>query len=142
MINYIWPIVLVVVSNTLYQICAKSVPGDMNPMASLTVTYTVAAVASLILFFVMNKDSTLLQEYSKLNWAPYVLGIVIVGLEVGMIYAYRAGWTISTASVVQYAFLSIVLIFVGALIYKDQLTWNKLVGVAACLGGVFLINMK
>ena len=43
---YIWPIALVVASNVVYQICAKSIPGDLNPFASLTVTYLVGAAAS------------------------------------------------------------------------------------------------
>ena len=30
MITYIWPIALIVLSNTIYQICAKSVPEGMN----------------------------------------------------------------------------------------------------------------
>ncbi len=64
----------------------------LNPdFAALTVTYTVAAIASLILYFVLNKGGHLLREYSYLNWAPFVLGIVIIGLEVGFIYAYKAG---------------------------------------------------
>lgn len=47
MFNYIWPLALVVVSNVFYQICAKSVPESMNPLASLTITYAVGAVLSL-----------------------------------------------------------------------------------------------
>ena len=46
MFSYVWPMALVVLSNTAYQICAKSVPGGMNPFASLTVTYLVGALAS------------------------------------------------------------------------------------------------
>ena len=30
MFSYVWPIALVVLSNTVYQICAKSVPERMN----------------------------------------------------------------------------------------------------------------
>ena len=41
MFNYVWPIALVVFSNVVYQICAKSVTDGMNPFDSLTVTYTV-----------------------------------------------------------------------------------------------------
>ena len=52
MISYVWPIALVVFSNTLYQICAKEVPAGMNAFASLTVTYLVGAVASGLLFLV------------------------------------------------------------------------------------------
>lgn len=42
MFHYVWPMVLIVISNTLYQICAKSVPDKMNPFASLTLTYAIA----------------------------------------------------------------------------------------------------
>lgn len=90
MFNYVWPIALVVLSNVVYQICAKSVPKDMNPFASLTVTYVVGAIASAILFFILGKNGNPVKEYSRLNWAPFVLGIVIVGLETGRIYLYRA----------------------------------------------------
>lgn len=80
MFQYIWPVALVVLSNTAYQICTKSVPERMDPFASLTVTYLVGALMSAILYFTVSRGSDLLKEYSKLNWAPIVLGIVIVGL--------------------------------------------------------------
>lgn len=142
MISYIWPILLVVFSNVVYQICAKSVPEGMNPLASLTVTYLVGAFTSAILFFVLNKDASLIREYSKLNWAPFVFGVVLVGLEVGFIYAYKAGWQVSTASIVQSSFLAVALIFVGFLVYHEALTWNKIVGVMICLVGLVFINYK
>lgn len=142
MISYIWPILLVVLSNVVYQICAKSVPEGMNPLASLTVTYLIGAFTSGILFFVLNKDASLIREYSKLNWAPFVFGVVLVGLEVGFIYAYKAGWQVSTASIVQSSFLAVALIFVGFLVYHETLTWNKIVGVMICLIGLVFINYK
>lgn len=140
--QYVWPLALVVLSNILYQVCAKSVPGGMNPLASLTVTYTVGAVVSLILFLLLGRGTTLWQEYQKLNWAPFVLGLVIVGLEVGFIYAYQAGWQVSTASIVQSSVLAVALIFVGYLAYHEALTWNKIVGVLICLAGLTVINWK
>ena len=142
MFNYIWPLALVVVSNTVYQICAKSVPAGMNPLASLTITYTVGAVASLVLYFVLNKGGNIAAEWGKTNWAPFVLGFVIVGLEVGYIYAFKAGWPVSTAQIVQSAVLAVILIFVGKLLYDEGITWNKIVGIIVCLGGLGLINMK
>lgn len=141
MASYIWPIALVVLSNTVYQVCAKSVPGDMNPFASLTVTYLVGALASVALFFVPG-GGNLFKEYTKLNFAPPLLGLVIVGLEVGFIYAYKAGWQISTASIVQSAFLAVALISVGRLFYGEPLTWNKIIGILLCLLGLGFINYK
>ena len=141
MFAYIWPLALVVLSNVFYQICTKSVPGDMDPLASLTVTYAVGAAASLILYFVLNKNADLFREYSRVNWAPFALGIVIVGLEVGYIYAYKAGWPVSTAQIVQAAILAVILIFVGSAVYKEAVTWNKIAGILICLVGLGLINM-
>ena len=138
--SMVWPIALVVLSNIIYQVCAKSVPKEMNTMASMTITYLVGAACSAVVFFLTSKDSSLLQEFKKLNFAPFLLGISIVGLEVGFIYAYKNGWAVSTASIVQSAFLSVALIFVGALLYHETITASKIVGMVICLVGLYFIN--
>jgi len=140
MFNYIWPIGLAVLSNVVYQICAKSVPSEMNPFASLTITYAVAAIFSGVMFFLLNKGGNLIHEYSKVNWTTFVFGIVLVGLEVGFIYAYKAGWQVSAVFITQSAFLAVALIFVGWMLYKEDLSWNKLIGVVICLVGLGFIN--
>lgn len=137
---YIWPIALVVLSNIVYQVCAKSVPSKMDTMASMTVTYLVGAACSAVLFFFMNKGGSLFREYSKMNAAPALLGVSVVGLEVGFIYAYKVGWPVSTASIVQSAFLSLALVAVGGLLYHEAVTVNKVVGVIICLVGLYFIN--
>ena len=142
MISYIWPVALVVFSNTLYQICAKEVPGGVNAFATLTVTYLVGALASGVLFLVTGNGANLLQEYGRLNWAVFVLGLVIVGLEAGWIYAYKAGWPVSTAFIVQSAILAGFLLLVGYLLYHEPLAWNKIAGVVICLIGLYVINFK
>lgn len=136
----IWPIALIVAANVVYQICAKEVPKDMDAMASMTITYLVGAICSGIMFFIMNKNGNLLQEYSKTNWAPIFLGVSVVGLEVGFIYAYKNGWAVSTASIVQSAFLALALLVVGALLYHETISFSKIVGVAFCLVGLFFLN--
>ena len=142
MFSYVWPIALVVFSNTLYQVCAKSVPEGMNPLASLTVTYLIGAVVSCILYYALNRNADLLREFRLLNWAPIVLGIVIVGLEVGFIYAFRAGWQVSMTQIVSSAVVAVILIFVGYLLYHEAITWNKIAGIIVCLAGLVLINYR
>ena len=138
--SMIWPIALVVFSNVVYQICAKGVPKDMDTMASMTITYIVGAICSAIMFFAMNRNGNLLQEYSKLNWAPIFLGVSVVGLEVGFIYAYKNGWAVSTASIVQSAFLAVALLIVGVLLYHETVSISKIIGVGFCLVGLFFLN--
>ena len=145
MFSYLWPICLVILSNVMYQVCAKEVPSEMNAFASLTVTYVVAAISSVIFFFALGGSSSgtgLFGEYGKINWAPFVLGIVIVGLEVGWIFAYKAGWQVSTGFIVQSAVLAILLLLLGFFVYHETLTWNKLVGVAICLIGLVFLNLN
>ncbi len=140
MISYIWPIALVIVSNIVYNICAKSTPSTMDPFASLTITYIIGAVCAAVFYFLTNRGGNLLEEYSRINWASIALGVVIVGLEVGYIFAYRAGWSISTAATVQSVFVAVGLIAVGALLYREAITWNRLLGVAICVVGLYFIN--
>lgn len=134
------PILIVVLSNTIYHICSKSTPEGVNVFASLTLTYLIAGIASLVLFFITNKGGNLLTEYKSMNWASIVLGFAIIGLECGNIYMYKVGWNISTGQLVQAAILAVVLVFVGYLMYKEQITLSKAAGIAICLGGLYLIN--
>ena len=86
MFNYIWPLLIIVFANTLYQICAKGIPEQMNTYASMTITYAVATLFSAAAFFVTTKGGNILKEFSHTNWATIVLGIVITGLEVSFIF--------------------------------------------------------
>ena len=140
MLAYIWPIGLVVVSNIVYQICTKSVPESMNAFAALALTYLTAAVISAVLYFTAGKGGNILHEFGKTNWAPLVLGVVIIGLETGFIYAYKAGWPVSTASIVQSAFLAVALLIVGFVAYHEKLTVTKVVGILICLVGLYFVN--
>ncbi len=142
MFSYIWPIALVVLSNTVYQVCAKSVPEGMNPLASLTVTYLIGAAVSCAMYYILNRDANLFREIRLTNWAPVVLGIVIVGLEVGFIYAFRAGWQVGVTQIVTSAMVAVILIFVGYLLYHEAITWNKIAGIIICVAGLVLINLR
>ena len=142
MFSYIWPIALAILSNVLYHICAKTTPEGVHPFASLTVTYLTGAVLSAVLYYVLAPQPNLVKECSRLNWAPFALGIVIVGLEGGWLYAYKAGWQVNTGFIVQSAFVSVLLLFVGFFLYHEALSWNKLLGTAICLLGLVFINLN
>lgn len=140
MLSYWWPIILVVASNTLYQICAKLLPPDVHPLASATVIYLVGALTTVILLRFLSHEQNLLREYSRVNWTAFVIGVCVVGLEVGMLYTYRVGWPLSTATVVQAAFLALSLLVVSALFFHEPITANKVIGIAICLVGLYFLN--
>ena len=135
-----WPILLVVGAELVYQICAKSTPAEIDPLASLTVTYLVGAAASAVFYFLLHRGGNLLREYSYINWSAIALGVAIVGLEVGSIYLYKVGWTVSTGPLVKSVCVMVALALLGALVYREVITPTKLAGIIICLIGVVLIN--
>ncbi len=134
------PIALVVLSNIFYHICSKSTPDSVSPFASLTVTYITAAVVSAVLYFATVRGGNLFSEYRHLNWSAWILGIAIVGLEAGFIYMYKVGWDMSVGQFVASAALAICLIFVGALLYHEKITFSKVAGILICGVGLYFIN--
>lgn len=137
----IWPILVVILSNTFYNVCMKSMPSDVNPFGALMVTYLVATIISAIIFVYMVGPSEVVGEISKINWVSVILAIAIVGLEVGYVFVYRAGWAISTASVIANIGLACVLIFVGYFLYGENVSINQIVGIVVCMFGLVLINL-
>ncbi len=138
--NMIWPILVVVLSNTFYNICQKSTPANVNAFGTLMVTYLVAAILTGVLFVTTVKPQNVPVEITKINWTAFVLGMAIVGLEVGYVFIYRAGWKVSSASVIANIALACVLIIVGALLYKEVITIRQLLGMAVCIVGLILIT--
>ncbi|MBO5513930.1 MAG: EamA family transporter [Mogibacterium sp.] len=144
MTKRIWPLALMIGSNIIYHISAKEIPSDMDAFASLTVTYAVACVLTFICFFIFKKangSKSFVEECRKSNWAPFALGIVIVGLEFGWIMAYKAGWQVSMGYIVVTSVVSTALLAVGYFLYKEKITRNKVIGLALCLLGLVIINM-
>lgn len=91
---------------------------------------------------VIDNGGNIIKEFSLTNWATIVLGIVITGLEVGFIFAYKAGWKVSTLATVSNALLAVIQIFVGPIGFHESITWSKVLGVVICLVGLFFINKK
>ena len=139
--NLVWPILMVILANTFYNICMKSMPADVNPFGALMVTYLVAAIISGLIFIFMVGPGNVGVEITKLNWTSIILALAIVGLEVGYVFVYRAGWTVSTASVVANIGLACVLLFVGYFLYRENVSLQQILGIIVCMVGLILINI-
>lgn len=137
--NMIWPLLIVVGANTIYNISTKSTPSDVNAFASLATSYFIAMLGSVVMFFITSDSKNLLVEVSKTNWSALALGIAIVGLEFGYICIYRAGWKIGVASLVANISLACVLLLVGLFVYKEVITLKQLLGMGICAVGLMLI---
>lgn len=139
----IWPLLLIIGSNLVYQSTSKSSSKDANAFAILTLVYVVAAAASFALFLLLGRHSgSLIENVKAMNWANYLMGIAIIGLEGGFICLYRCGWDVSIGPICSYTGVAIGLMVIGALFYHEQITLRQLLGVALCLGGITLVSLK
>lgn len=57
--NMIWPLLVVVGANTVYNISAKSTPSDVNSFASLALSYAIGMVLSVVMFLLRPTAKTL-----------------------------------------------------------------------------------
>ena len=67
-------------------------------------------------------------------------GVGVVAVELGFLLAYRAGWQLSDASVTANVSLAVVLLALGALVFREPVSTTRLVGVALCLCGLWLVT--
>lgn len=135
-------IALTVLSNVVYHLFQKVIPTGVNPLLSLAVTYVVAAFATVLLLPLFPMQGPLALEVRKLNWASVGLGAVIVGLELGFLLAYRAGWNLSLASLVANTTVALLLIPLGILLYKEHLSPLNMLGIVFAIAGLILVNLK
>lgn len=141
MIRLILPIAMVVIANCFYHIVAKKTPTDANAFLSLAVSYGVAALVSIVMFFVGNHSSSLSAEMKKLNWTSLALGVIIIGLELGYILVYRAGWDVSKAPLVANCCLAIALVFIGMFLFKEHITAKQIIGMIICITGLIVVTV-
>lgn len=137
--HMIWPVLVVVTANTVYNIAAKSTPADVNSFAYLAVSYAVGAVLSVVMFLLTSQNKNILSELSKINGTAIWLGVAIVALEFGYICIYRAGWKISVATLVANLSLACVLVMVGLLLYREAISVKQIIGIGLAAAGMMLI---
>jgi len=134
---------LAVLSNLFYHVSQKLTPPGANAALAIVVAYVVALGISLVVLglFIPLKMG-LGPALRQLNWASVALGMSIVGIELGFLLAYRGGGNISLAQIVVSATVTLILIPVGLLFFKEKLSWVNGLGIVLCLAGLVLINLR
>lgn len=135
------PIFVAVAANVLYHVASKSIPADQNAFMGLVVNYATALLASAILFLVTPHEKILV-EASRTNWACFLMGLSITGVEAAFVMIYRAGGQLSTVSLIVNIFIALAMLAVGGIFWHEEITARKLVGAALCIAGVVVLSTK
>lgn len=134
------PLALVVIGNVLYHVGQKKVPAAAHPLVATLGMYVVAALASLALLPVAGPAPTRAAATAAWHWSVALVGIGIVGIEVGFLLAYRAGWELSSAALTATSVLALVLLPVGVLAFREAWSPSRLLGFVLCVAGLWLVH--
>jgi drug/metabolite transporter (DMT)-like permease len=135
-------VTLAIIATTLYHIVQKLTPSDANPAITLFITYFTSAILCLFLLpFYPLKDG-LTSALKQLNWTTFGLGFALVGLELGFLLAYRAGWNISVAALIVNIVATLLLVIIGVFFLKDKVGTINLLGMVVCVLGLIMVNYK
>lgn len=139
---YYYAIALTIVSNVVYHVVQRVTPEKVPPLITLGVTYATSTVLCLLLSPFFSRPESWLGAIKKVNWTSFALGLAILGLELGFLLAYRAGWTVSTSALVSNVVVAILLLPVGVLLFKEQLKSINMLGILVCLVGLVMVNWR
>ena len=137
---YYFSIGLVVVSGVLYQLFQKKIAPGANPALSLILSYATAGILTLALFLVLPLRKPLGESLKDINAYSFLLALPIIGIELGYLLLYRAGGQVSTSGSMISAGITLVLLIMGILFFKEALTLKKALGLALSLGGVLILQ--
>lgn len=81
------------------------------------------------------------KDIFTINPAALGLGAAIVGIELGNVYIYQAGWTVNTAFIVSNGLIVLALMVMGTLLYGEKITPRKILGVVISMAGIAAITL-
>ncbi len=140
-----FPVILVIFSGLGYHLCQKLTSTSLNPFVALIVTYLFVSIISIIAYFIFIPNTnlgTLVTSVKGANISSILLGVTVVGLELGYLLAYRMGWNISFASLLANTSVALLLIPIGLIVFKEKISITTLRGVVLCVVGLILISKK
>lgn len=135
-------ITLAIASSALHHFSQKGTPANVNHDVSISVSYVVAFFLTLSLLFFLPAKNGIIARVRQLNWASDLLAFSIVGLEVGFLLVYRAGWNIGIAAVLVNVVTSLILVPVAIFLFQEELSLDNIIGILVCLAGLLMLNWK
>lgn len=136
---YFLPLFLVVFANTSYHLVSKTVSSTANTFLLLAITYGVAFLNCIGLYF-LTKEQSIHKDVSNLQWGSFLLGFIIIGIEGGYMWMYKNGWDISKGSLYANIGVACILFLIGYYFFHEQMNLYKLMGLLVCLLGIGLMN--
>jgi hypothetical protein len=132
------PILLIVISNVAYHLGQKAVPRAAHPLVATLGMYLVATVTTLALLPFLGPASWR-GAGAAAHWSVALVGLGIVGIEVGFLLAYRDGWPLASTAVTATTLVALALLPIGVLVFREALSAPRVAGLLLAVSGLWLL---
>jgi uncharacterized membrane protein len=137
--SFYFPLGLAVGGMLFYHLAQKSIPKEINPFYATMIAYVVGIVVLSICAFTLPGNKSFVSSVRESNWAVLVVGAAAACIEVGFLLAYRSGWRISVAAVATNVAVTLMLVPIGIIVFKDHLSLRNILGLIFCVLGLVLV---
>jgi drug/metabolite transporter (DMT)-like permease len=110
-----------------------------NPFIVIAIAYFIGIIACALLAPGAGKPIGLADMALLRHWPIWVLAGSVVGIEVGYLLAYRAGWSLATTTGITYTATMVLLAIIGAACFSEDISPRRAAGVVLAIGGVWLL---
>jgi len=138
---YYISILLAATAGVLYHVSQKSIPDNASPAVSMMLTFATALVGTIIWYQFDQSNRGWIDQVKHTNWASISLGVSLIGLELGILLAYRSGWKVSNFAVANMTLLALFLLPVGIMLFKESVNIKTVAGLIIALSGIAIMKL-
>jgi drug/metabolite transporter (DMT)-like permease len=137
------PVLLIVASGATYHACQKLVSRHQDPWAVLSVVYFIAFATTLVLSMPWRQPAQWMESVrASLGPAGVGLALACIGIEVGVLVAYRIGWKVSLLTSYTAVSSCVAVMLVGVLVFRETVSPTAAFGASLAAVGVGLMHLK
>ena len=126
----------------VYHLGQKVISPAVNPMLLLMGVYLVAFLLALAAFPVFQTPGQALQLRQVISWPVLLVGIGVILIEGGFLLAYRYGGSLQWSGVAVNGLAAVVLVPIALVIFREQISLSRVLGILLALGGMALMARK
>lgn len=132
--------VIAMIGTTAFNVFLKSSEGQISPLAGTFLLQLSALVMAGVMFFFHSAQADTELVWSTKGIVYSVLaGLVIMLVNFAIFSMYHHGAPLSLAVPLARTGMIVLTVFCGFVIFREPVNLEKLIGIALCLSGVYLL---
>jgi len=135
----LFPIGLIIASQVGYQLAQRAMPASANPFTVIAIAYLLGIIACALLAPGAGRPIGLVDAALLKHWPIWALAVSVVGIELGYLLAYRAGWPLATTTGIGYTATMVLVAVIGAVFFSEGMSVRRAAGLVMAIGGVWLL---